>query len=217
MNSSISYNDSSIDASELNNIINKKIDINNIKLLETPIEIKSNNLEFTLLKIICNKKLKKFFKKIEKLYHNDNKDISIVFNYDDDKNCDYYELLLNKKIVQIIENFDIQQSYNIQVSLVNNDIVLWKIHSIEIADNYKIKNIEDDTNLVEEEDYEPDYQEIQNSYKNQINKLLKKNNEKLLILENQNLQLENLLNEILNNYNITKLEYYSEQLDAFLK
>ena len=63
MNSSISYNDSSIDASELNNIINKKIDINNIKLLDTPIEIKSNNLEFTLLKIICNKKLKKFLKK----------------------------------------------------------------------------------------------------------------------------------------------------------
>ena len=217
MNSTICYNDNSLDTSSLNKIIKQKINFNNIKLLETPKEISSDNLEFTLLKVICNTDVKKFIKSIEKLYHNDGKEISIIFNYDPVKNLDYYELLLNKKIVQIIENFDIQQIYNIQVSLVNNDIVLWKIHSIEIADNYKIKNIEDDTNLVEEEDYEPDYQEIQNSYKNQINKLLKKNNEKLLILENQNLQLENLLNEILNNYNITKLEYYSEQLDAFLK
>tara|TARA_Y100000389_G_scaffold44236_1_gene38931 strand:+ start:634 stop:1281 length:648 start_codon:yes stop_codon:yes gene_type:complete len=214
MNTVINYNDNSLDTSLLDNIIKQKINIQNIKLLEIPIEITNNNLEFTLLKIICNKELKSFLKNIEELYHNDNKDISIVFNYDIDKNLDYYELLLNKKIPQIIDNFDIEQYYNIDVSLVNNDIVLWKIHSLEISDNYKIREIENDINI--SENYEPDYQEIQNGFIDEINELLKSRNSNLRNLEREKGNLEELLEDIKNKYNLIETENYRNKINSYL-
>ena len=209
MGAIVDYNN--VDFTKLNKIINKKIIIKNIKLLETPIHISNNNLDFTLLKIVCNKNIKKLLKIIEKLYQDEDKDISIVFNYDINSNKDYYELLLNKKIKEIIENFDINQYYNIEVSLVNEEIILWKIHSIEISDNYKIKEVDNDLNIAE--DYEPDYEEIQNSYINEINSQIKLYNEKQLSIETKILKLENLLNEIKNNYNIRNLENYRENLE----
>lgn len=209
MGAIVDYNN--VDFTKLNKIINKKIIIKNIKLLETPIHISNNNLDFTLLKIVCNKNIKKLLKIIENLYQEEDKDISIVFNYDMNSNKDYYELLLNKKIKEIIENFDINQYYNIEVSLVNEEIILWKIHSIEISDNYKIKEVDNDLNIAE--DYEPDYEEIQNSYINEINSQIKLYNEKQLSIETKILKLENLLNEIKNNYNIRNLENYRENLE----
>lgn len=209
MGAIVDYNN--VDFTKLNKVINKKIIIKNIKLLETPIHISNNNLDFTLLKIVCNKNIKKLLKIIEKLYQDEDKDISIVFNYDINSNKDYYELLLNKKIKEIIENFDINQYYNIEVSLVNEEIILWKIHSIEISDNYKIREVENDLNIAE--DYEPDYEEIRNSYINEINSQIKLYNEKQLSIETKILKLENLLNEIKNNYNIRNLENYRENLE----
>lgn len=209
MGAIVDYNN--VDFTKLNKIIKKNIIIKNIKLLETPIHISNNNLDFTLLKIVCNKNIKKLLKIIENLYQEEDKDISIVFNYDMNSNKDYYELLLNKKIKEIIENFDINQYYNIEVSLVNEEIILWKIHSIEISDNYKIKEVENDLNIAE--DYEPDYEEIQNSYINEINSQIKLYNEKQLSIETKILKLENLLNEIKNNYNIRNLENYRENLE----
>ena len=44
MNSTICYNDNSPDVSSLNKIIKQKINFNNVKLLETPKEIGSDNL-----------------------------------------------------------------------------------------------------------------------------------------------------------------------------
>lgn len=214
MNTVINYNDNSLDTSLLDNIIKQKISIQNLKLLEIPIEITNNNLEFTLLKIICNKELKSFLKNIEELYHNDNKDISIVFNYDIDKNLDYYELLLNKKIPQIIDNFDIDQYYNIDVSLVNNDIVLWKIHSLEISDNYKIREIENDINI--SENYEPDYEEIQNGFIDEINKLLKSRNNDLKNLKREKEDLEELLEDIKNKYSLRETENYRNKINSYL-
>ena len=214
MNTTINFNDNSLDATELNNIIKKKININNVKLLENPIEINNNNLEFTLLKIICNKDIKVFLKNIESLFQNDNKDISIVFNYDSNKNIDYYELLLNKKIPKIIDNLDINKYYNINISLVNNDIVLWKIHSIEISDNYQIKEVENDINLVE--NFEPDYQEIQNGFITEINELLKSRTNDLKKLEKEKSDLEEFLKEIKNKYNLREIENYRNKINSYI-
>jgi len=214
MNTTINFNDNSLDATELNNIIKKRININNVKLLENPIEINNNNLEFTLLKIICNKDIKVFLKNIESLFQNDNKDISIVFNYDSNKNIDYYELLLNKKIPQIIDNLDINKYYNIDISLVNNDIVLWKIHSIEISDNYQIKEVENDINLVE--NFEPDYQEIQNGFITEINELLKSRTNDLKKLEKEKSDLEEFLKEIKNKYNLREIENYRNKINSYI-
>ena len=211
MNSTICYNDNSLDVSSLNKIIKQKINFNNVKLLETPKEIGSDNLEFTLLKVICNTDVKKFIKKIETLYHNDGKDVSIVFNYDPVRNLDYYELLLNKKILQILGDFDINEYYNIVISLVSNDMVLWKIHSLETSNNFKIEKVDNDINLVE--DFEPDYQEIQNSYIIEINKLLKSNKNKLRILTENSKKFDILLNDIKNNYNIKQIEDYRSKLN----
>jgi hypothetical protein len=214
MNSTICYNDNSLDVSSLNSILKQKINFNNIKLLETPIEINSDNLEFTLLKIICNNNVKRFLKSIEKLYHNDGKDVSIIFNYEPTKNVDYYELLLNKKILQMLGDLDINECYNIEISLVSSDMALWKIHSLETSDNFKIKKIDNDINLAE--DFEPDYQEIQNSYIIEINKILKSNKNKLRILTKNNKELDNLLNDIKNNYNIRQIENYRITLNSLI-
>tara|TARA_Y100000389_G_scaffold190108_1_gene214609 strand:- start:845 stop:1489 length:645 start_codon:yes stop_codon:yes gene_type:complete len=213
MNSTICYNDNSLHTSSLNKIIKQKINFNNIKLLETPKEISSDNLEFTLLKVICNTNVKKFIKSIEKLYHNDGKEVSIIFNYDPVRNLDYYELLLNKKILQIIDDFDINEYYNIVISLVSNDMVLWKIHSLETSDNFKIEKVDNDISLVE--DFEPDYEEIQNSYIIEIINLLKSNQNKLNILTKNNKELENLLANIKNNYNIKQIEDYRSRLNSY--
>lgn len=214
MNTTINFNDNSLDATELNNIIKKRININNVKLLENPIEINNNNLEFTLLKIICNKDIKVFLKNIESLFQNDNKDISIVFNYDSNKNIDYYELLLNKKIPQIIDNLDINKYYNIDISLVNNDIVLWKIHSIEISDYYQIKEVENDIEL--DENYEPDYQEIQNGFITEINELLKSRTNDFKKLEKEKSDLEEFLKEIKNKYNLREIENYRNKINSYI-
>lgn len=214
MNSTIYYNDNKLDKSSLNKIIKEKINFNNIKLLETPIEIDSDNLEFTLLKIICNNNVKRFLKSIEKLYHNDGKDVSIIFNYEPTKNVDYYELLLNKKILQMLGDLDINECYNIEISLVSSDMALWKIHSLETSDNFKIKKIDNDINLAE--DFEPDYQEIQNSFIIEINKILKSNKKKLTILTKNNKELDNLLNDIKNNYNIRQIENYRITLNSLI-
>ena len=214
MNTTINFNDNSLDATELNNIIKKRIIINNVKLLEKPIEINNNNLEFTLLKIICNKDIKVFLKNIESLFQNYNKDISIVFNYDSNKNIDYYELLLNKKILQIIGSLDINKYYNIDISLVNKNIVLWKIHSIEISDNYQIKEVENDINLVE--NFEPDYQEIQNGFITEINELLKSRTNDLKKLEKEKLDLEEFLKEIKNKYNLREIENYRNNINSYI-
>lgn len=213
MNSTICYNDNSLHTSSLNKIIKQKINFNNIKLLETPKEISSDNLEFTLLKVICNTNVKKFIKSIEKLYHNDGKEVSIIFNYDPVRDLDYYELLLNKKILQIIDDFDINEYYNIVISLVSNDMVLWKIHSLETSDNFKIEKVDNDISLVE--DFEPDYEEIQNSYIIEIINLLKSNQNKLNILTKNNKELENLLANIKNNYNIKQIEDYRSRLNSY--
>jgi hypothetical protein len=214
MNSTIYYNDNKLDKSSLNKIIKEKINFNNIKLLETPIEINSDNAEFTLLKIVCNNDIKKFLKSIEQAYHNDDKDVSIIFNYDPTKNVDYYELLLNKKILQMLGDLDINECYNIEISLVSSDMALWKIHSLETSDNFKIKKIDNDINLAE--DFEPDYQEIQNSFIIEINKILKSNKNKLTILTKNNKELDNLLNDIKNNYNIRQIENYRITLNSLI-
>lgn len=214
MNSTICYNDNSLDVSSLNSILKQKINFNNIKLLETPIEINSDNAEFTLLKIVCNNDIKKFLKSIEQAYHNDDKDVSIIFNYDPTRNIDYYELLLNKKILQMLGDLDINECYNIVISLVSSDMALWKIHSLETSDNFKIKQIDNDINLVE--NFEPDYEEIQNSFIVEINNLLKSNKNKLKILTENSKKLDILLNDIKNNYNIRQIENYRTTLNSLI-
>lgn len=213
MNATIEYDNLNGKVENLKDILGAKINLKNIKLLEVPIEIESNNLEFTLLKIVCNKDIKKFLKKIEQLYQNNNTDVSIVFNYDLTNNTDYYEVLLNKKILEIIENFDISQYYNIKVSLINDEIILWKLHSLEIGETIKIKNKEEDINV---ENFEPDYLEIQNSFISEIKSLLKNNKKELKNLEDKKEYLNNLLNEIKNNYNFNKLENYRDLLNSYL-
>ena len=214
MNATIEYDNLNGEVDNLKDILGAKINLKNIKLLEIPTEIESNNLEFTLLKIVCNKDIKRFLKNIEQLYQNNDTDVRIVFNYDLTNNTDYYELLLNKKILEIIEDFDISQYYNIKVSLINDEIILWKLHSLEIGETIKIKNKEEDINV---ENFEPDYLEIQNSFISEIKGLLKSNNKEFKNLENRIANLNNLLNEIKNNYNFNKLENYRDLLNSYIE
>ena len=214
MNATIDYDNLNGEEEDLKDILGAKINLKNIKLLEVPTEIESNNLEFTLLKVICNKDIKRFLKNIEQLYQNNYTDVSIVFNYDLRNNTDYYELLLNKKILEIIEDFDISQYYNIKVSLINDEIILWKLHSLELGETQKIKNKEEDINI---ENFEPDYLEIQNSFISEIKSLLKNNKKELKNLEDKKENLNNLLNEIKNNYNLNKLENYRDLLNSYIE
>ena len=114
----------------------------------------------------------------------------------------------------MLGDLDINECYNIEISLVSSDMALWKIHSLETSDNFKIKKIDNDINLAE--DFEPDYQEIQNSFIIEINKILKSNKNKLTILTKNNKELDNLLNDIKNNYNIRQIENYRITLNSLI-
>ena len=213
----IEYDDIIIKSLKLNEIISQNFRLTNIKLLENPIEVINNNKQFTLLKIICNKKMKIFLKNIENIFNNNQKEITITFNYDLTKNIDYYELLLNKKIPEIINNFEIEEIYNIEISLLDHPILLWKLYSIEIPRQIKVKkNIKNIDNDIYVENFDPDYYEIQKSFIKEINNILEINNNDITLLEQKNKKLNSLLNEINNNYNFNKIENYRDILNSYL-
>lgn len=213
MPQAINYDDKNIVLLDNNNILYKKFNLIDIKFLEKPTEIQDNDKSYTLIKIICNKKVKVFLKNIERILNNDedtDKNISVSINYNIEKNKDYYELILNKKINELLNrDFNINENYNIVVSLVDK-LLLWKIHSIEINDNNKLINedlIENDLYL---EDFDPDYEEIVNSLKEEINSILNIINFDIDKLTKKKFNLEN----ILNNIDLNKLEDYRNLLNS---
>ena len=137
--------------------------------------------------------------------------LRIFINYCIEKNKDYYELLLNKKINELLDtDFNINENYNIVVSLTDK-LLLWKIHSIEVNDNNKLINpdlLENDLDL---EDFDPDYEEIVISLKEEINCILNNINLDIDKLNKNKIELEN----ILNNLDLNKLEDYRNLLNSY--
>ena len=214
MTDAINYDDKTINSFNSNNILYNKFNLINIKFLEKPTEILDNDKSYTLIKIICNRELKVFLKNIERILNDDedNEDnILVSINYCIEKNKDYYELLLNKKINELLDtDFNINENYNIVVSLTDK-LLLWKIHSIEINDNNKLINqdlVENDLDL---EDFDPDYEEIVNSLKKEINSVLNNINLDIDKLNKNKIELEN----ILNNLDLNKLEDYRNLLNSY--
>lgn len=214
MTDAINYDDKTINSFNSNNILYNKFNLTDIKFLEKPTEILDNDKSYTLIKIICNRKLKVFLKNIERILNDDedNEDnILVSINYCIEKNKDYYELLLNKKINELLDTeFNINENYNIVVSLTDK-LLLWKIHSIEVNDNNKLINpdlLENDLDL---EDFDPDYEEIVNSLKEEINSILNNINLDIDKLNKNKIELEN----ILNNLDLNKLEDYRNLLNSY--
>ncbi len=214
MTDAINYDDKTINSFNSNNILYNKFNLIDIKFLEKPTEILDNDKSYTLIKIICNRKLKVFLKNIERILNDDedNEDnILVSINYCIEKNKDYYELLLNKKINELLDtDFNINENYNIVVSLTDK-LLLWKIHSIEVNDNNKLINpdlLENDLDL---EDFDPDYEEIVNSLKEEINSILNNINLDIDKLNKNKIELEN----ILNNLDLNKLEDYRNLLNSY--
>lgn len=214
MTDAINYDDKTINSFNSNNILYNKFNLIDIKFLEKPTEILDNDKSYTLMKIICNRKLKVFLKNIERIL-NDNQvnedNILVSINYSIKTNKDYYELLLNRKINELLDtDFNINENYNIVVSLTDK-LLLWKIHSIEINDNNKLINqdlVENDLDL---EDFDPDYEEIVNSLKKEINSVLNNINLDIDKLNKNKIELEN----ILNNLDLNKLEDYRNLLNSY--
>lgn len=214
MTDAINYDDKTINSFNSNNILYNKFNLIDIKFLEKPTEILDNDKSYTLIKIICNRKLKVFLKNIERILNDDedNEDnILVSINYCIEKNKDYYELLLNKKINELLDtDFNINENYNIVVSLTDK-LLLWKIHSIEVNDNNKLINpdlLENDLDL---EDFDPDYEEIVISLKEEINCILNNINLDIDKLNKNKIELEN----ILNNLDLNKLEDYRNLLNSY--
>ena len=214
MTDAINYDDKTINSFNSNNILYNKFNLIDIKFLEKPTEILDNDKSYTLIKIICNRKLKVFLKNIERILNDDedNEDnILVSINNCIEKNKDYYELLLNKKINELLDtDFNINENYNIVVSLTDK-LLLWKIHSIEVNDNNKLINpdlLENDLDL---EDFDPDYEEIVISLKEEINCILNNINLDIDKLNKNKIELEN----ILNNLDLNKLEDYRNLLNSY--
>lgn len=168
---------------DLDDIIN----FNNIKLLEKP-EIKENT---TILKLICNKSLKCSLKKIEKLLNNS---LKFIINFDIDSETDYYELIINKKINKIVNQLSINNTYNIGVKLLL-DNRLWMLQSIEISD------YNEDEDII-------DYHEILQDLLLKINVKINSINSEITS-SNFNLnKLNELKNNLENNFNINEIENY---------
>lgn len=196
MNNIINYDDYDLKKNNINNK-NNVFKLTNIKLLEKPSLILHNNNQYTLLKIICTKKIKVFLKEIEKSLDN-----SILINYDINHNLDYYEIVINKKIEKLVNSLDNNNYYDIGISLCNNNtgtLLLWKLYSIELNNN---------NNNSDELEYEPDYYEIKEDI---LNKLVKKKYSLTNDLNNINkelIRLEKLYNNIDNKFIINKIDNY---------
>jgi hypothetical protein len=199
MNNMINYDDYDFKKNN-NNIQNVVFKLINIRLLEKPSFILYNNNQYTLLKIICTKKIKIFLKKIEKSLDN-----NILINYDINQNLDYYEIVINKKIEKLVNSLDNSNYYDIGISLCNidnniNTILLWKLYSIELNNN--------NNNNSDELEYDPDYYEIK---KDILNKLVKKTyslNNDLNKINTELVRLEKLYNNIENKFIINKIDNY---------
>ena len=167
------------------------ISLSGVKLLERPIIILNN----TILKVICNRDLKCSLKKIEKLL-----DISFRININFDLNTqqDYYELILNKKISKIINQLNIHNLYNIGVKLLVED-KCWILHSIEIAD------YEDDDEIV-------DYPEIFEDLLLKTNVRINSMNTEINLSKTNLDKLNELKNNLENNFKTNEIENYYKLL-----
>ena len=175
--------------SELSSLeeVNGIIILNNIKLLDKPI-IEDNT---TILKIICDKNLKFYLKKIEKLLENS---INFNINFDLESKNDYYNLVINKKINKIVNQLNINNFYNIGVRLLLEQH-MWILESIEIED----EDIDEDI---------VDYHELKED-------LLLKLNIKINNIETESNKLNSNLNklsdlkkELSENFNKQEIENY---------
>lgn len=198
-NNAIYYKD--IDSTNITSenikFFNFKID--NIKLLEKPYISNINNYDYTILNIILNNNLKKFFSSISKIINN-----PISFYYKN--NVDYYQLIINRNLPELVKQLDINENYDIEINICDCNNILWKIFSIEINENNNIiQNIEQDDYI---DDYEPDYEDLQNTYINQINQRINHIDIKIeKLIRKKNKQLE-ILEEIKNKFKFSKINDY---------
>jgi len=198
-NNAIYYKD--IDSTNITSenikFFNFKID--NIKLLEKPYISNINNYDYTILNIILNNNLKKFLSSISKIINN-----PISFYYKN--NVDYYQLIINRNLPELVKQLDINENYDIEINICDCNNILWKIFSIEINENNNvIQNIEQDDYI---DDYEPDYEDLQNTYINQINQRINHIDlkiEKLIRKKNKHLEI---LEEIKNKFKFSKINDY---------
>lgn len=198
-NNAIYYKD--IDSTNITSenikFFNFKID--NIKLLEKPYISNINNYDYTILNIILNNNLKKFFSSISKIINN-----PISFYYKN--NVDYYQLIINRNLPELVKQLDINENYDIEINICDCNNILWKIFSIEINENNNIiQNIEQDDYI---DDYEPDYEDLQNTYINQINQRINHIDIKIeKLIRKKNKQLE-ILEEVKNKFKFSKINDY---------
>ena len=188
----INYDDNDFKKINKETIKQTVFKLNDIYLLDNVSTIFHDNIEYTVIKIICNKKIKIFLKNIEKYLE----DINILIDYDINTNNDYYKIILNKKIVKLNNNLDINTPYDIGLSIYNqdNNKILWKLYSIEI------------NNKIEEFECEPDYESI---IDNLLNKIIKKKYK----LKNNIIKLEELYNNIKNNFSISEIDNYNKLIN----
>ena len=190
----INYDDNDLTNITESTIMRTIFKLNDIYLLDNVSTIIFNNIEYTLIKIICNKKIKIFLKNIEKYFEDE--DINILIDYDINTNNDYYKIILNKKIDKLNKNLDINTPYDIGLSIYSkdNNKILWKLYSIEI------------NNKIEEIECEPDYESI---IDNLLNKIIKKKYK----LKNNIDKLEKLYNNIKNNFSISEIDNYNKLIN----
>lgn len=188
----INYDDNDFKKINKETIKQTVFKLNDIYLLDNVSTIFHDNIEYTVIKIICNKKIKIFLKNIEKYLE----DIDILIDYDINTNNDYYKIILNKKIVKLNNNLDINTPYDIGLSIYNqdNNKILWKLYSIEI------------NNKIEEFECEPDYESI---IDNLLNKIIKKKYK----LKNNIIKLKELYNNIKNNFSISEIDNYNKLIN----
>ena len=174
---------------EISNLeeINGIIILNNIKLLDRPI-IEDNT---TILKIICDKNLKFYLKKIEKLLENS---INFNINFDLESKNDYYNLVINKKINKIVNQLNINNFYNIGVRLLLED-KMWILESIEIEDD----DIDEDI---------VDYQELQEDLLLKLNIKINNIQKESEILNYSLDKFNNLKKQLSESFNKQEIENY---------
>jgi hypothetical protein len=189
--------------------------LKNIKLLESPYKTNNNlNEDMTTIPILLNSNLKKF---ISTIYHRiGNKQNCNFVQYNSVKNCDYFNMYLNKYISQICDNLEPYTAYNLtlQLNLPNSMKtskygLIWKLCSVEMSSS-SIRTDENNSN--DEYDEEFDIIGIRDAYLEDLSKVMEKNYIQLKWFRDHNKNIQKLYQQIQDEFNINDVESYNKSI-----
>jgi hypothetical protein len=143
----------------------------------------------------------------------DKQNINFV-QYHTEKDCDYFNMYLNKYISQICDNLEPDVLYNLTLQLNTTKPskygLIWKLCSVEMSSS-SIRT--DLNNINEDSDEEFDIIGIRDAYLEDLSEVMENNYIQLKWFRDQNKSIQKLYQQIQDEFNINNVESYNKSIN----